>query len=192
MNTGRMLKLAARIETMPPLDRRGTATIGFARVPDESTCRRIAYFHMGSWIKPVAADAHGEPLCQTAGCIAGVAVSMFHMEHPGPPDEKIDTAARRLLGLDEATAQELFVPWQLKLRQIRPVDAATAIRKVVEHHRNRTGKPGPTRALRDRKQVEYIWLHVRDGGLTQPSARRPRQLGLEDGSRTDPEERISR
>lgn len=67
--------------------------------------------------------------CGTAGCIAGWAIALFRGGEYSM-NRGMSEQAGELLGLDRATAQELFLPDQ-ELEKITPRQAAQALKVLI-------------------------------------------------------------
>lgn len=123
------------------------------KLPDAKTCnsrKRVRatptkkWFDMRNWIDTLynwkaAVDDDKDPvLCGTAGCIAGWAYEKWGPKDGLTLDEGYIVAGKEILGIDDFTAHDLFVPggnsnYGSRIRaKITPKIAAKTLRKLAE------------------------------------------------------------
>ena len=114
MHEERLWKLADHIEDLP----HDCAVV--TPLPDYDS------FSMGEWL------IYGK--CGTVGCIAGWAVDLFHDDPENVDNLDVEDEAKRLLGLSDREAYDLFLAgdWDLRLGRVTPGVAAGVIRDFVE------------------------------------------------------------
>lgn len=110
MNVERILQLADVIEKTPHR----------LRYSETMKWRRLSGFNMSNW--------H----CGTTGCIAGWACDVFGNGNEPFYTDEIQFDAAVLLGLPHHIADDLFVPTDGALTDIKPKHAANVLRHLAE------------------------------------------------------------